>query len=148
MESKAAERNHHGANVRRWREWRGINQDVLAEQLGVSQATLSGYEKRDRLEPELVERIAGVLNIPAQAITELNEGATINIFSGTWNDSASASANGPTNRDIESQNDTSGSNITSPTFNPLDKVVELYDRLLKAEQEKVTMLQEMLKEKK
>ena len=42
-------KSNHGANVRRWREWRNVNQDVLAEQIGVSQATLSGYEKRDKL---------------------------------------------------------------------------------------------------
>ena len=39
-------KSNHGANVRRWREWRNVNQDVLAEQIGVSQATLSGYEKK------------------------------------------------------------------------------------------------------
>jgi hypothetical protein len=33
------------------------------------------------------------------------------------------------------------------TFNPLDKVVELYKRMLKAEQEKVVILEKMLKDK-
>ncbi|HCC51982.1 MAG TPA: XRE family transcriptional regulator, partial [Porphyromonadaceae bacterium] len=45
MEAATIKKSNHGANVRRWREWRNINQDVLAEQIGVSQATLSGYEK-------------------------------------------------------------------------------------------------------
>ena len=48
METTAARRSNHGANVKRWREWRNINQDVLAEKIGVSQAALSGYEKRDK----------------------------------------------------------------------------------------------------
>lgn len=58
MESTALKKSNHGANVRRWREWRGINQDVLEEQIGISQATLSGYEKRDKLEKEILEKIS------------------------------------------------------------------------------------------
>lgn len=34
-----------------------------------------------------------------------------------------------------------------PTFNPIDKIVELYDKLLEAEKEKVAMLQEVLRDK-
>ena len=68
METTAARRSNHGANVKRWREWRNINQDVLAEKIGVSQAALSGYEKRDKLEPEILKKICDALNIPEEAI--------------------------------------------------------------------------------
>ena len=34
---------------------------------------------------------------------------------------------------------------TNPTFNPIDKVVELYERLLQSEREKVALLQESMK---
>lgn len=129
MEATTVKKNNHGANAKRWREWRGVKQDVLAEQIGVSQATLSAYEKRSNLEPEVIEKIAKALDIPEEAITELGEATSINIFSGTWQDNANC------------QN-------YNPTFNPLEKVVELYERLLKAEQEKVAMLQEVLKDKK
>ena len=133
MEATAVKKSNHGANVRRWREWRNINQDVLAEQIGVSQTTLSGYEKRDKLDQEILEKIAKVLDIPVEAITEVDNDSSINIFSGTWNDHAMAAA--PM---INYQ----------PTFNPIDKVAELYERLLKSEQDKVAMLQEILSDKK
>ena len=120
MEATTVKKNNHGANARRWREWRGVKQDTLAEQIGVSQATLSAYEKKDKLEPEVIEKIAQALDIPEEAITELGEATSINIFSGTWQDNANC------------QN-------YNPTFTPLEKVVELYERLLKAEQEKVAM---------
>ena len=55
METTFTKRNSHGANIKRWREWRGIKQEVLADKIGVSQATLSGYEKKDELEPEVLE---------------------------------------------------------------------------------------------
>lgn len=132
----AVKRSSHGSNVRRWREWRGINQDVLAEKVGVSQATFSGYEKRDKLEEETLEKIAKALDIPLEAITEIGTDSTINIFSGTWQDNANANA---------SAQQYCYSNLT---YNPLEKVVELYERLLKAEQEKVTMLHEIVSEKK
>lgn len=130
MDATTVKKNNHGANARRWREWRGVKQDTLAEQIGVSQATLSAYEKKDKLEPEVIEKIAQALDIPEEAITELGEATSINIFSGTWQDNAQSNAQ-----------------PYCPTFNPLEKVVELYERLLKAEQEKVAMLQEVLKDK-
>ena len=130
METTFTRRNSHGANLKRWREWRGIKQEVLADKIGVSQATLSGYEKKDELEPEVLEKITKALDIPIEAITELNEGALINIYSGTWQDNATAAGS-----------------IQNQTFNLIDKIVELYERLLKAEQEKVTMLHDIIKDK-
>ena len=118
-------KSNHGANIRRWREWRNINQDVLAEQIGVSQATLSGYEKRDKLEQDVLEKVAKALDIPVEAITEMENGASINIVNAY---------------------DNSGSINYSPTFNPIDKIIELYDKLLESEKEKVAILQEVLKD--
>lgn len=129
METTSVKKSNHGANARRWREWRDVKQDVLADQIGVSQATLSGYEKKSKLDPDIIEKIAKALDIPEEAITEIGEGTSINIFSGTWQDNANC------------QN-------YNPTFNPLEKVVELYERLLKAEQEKVALLQEIVQSKK
>lgn len=134
MEGTAVKKSNHGANVRRWREWRNVNQDVLAEQIGVSQATLSGYEKKDKIEQEVLEKIAKALDIPVEAITELEQGTSINIYSGTWQDNA----------------------ITNQyTFNPIDKIVELYDekivlyeRMLREKDEAISLLHDVLKDKK
>lgn len=132
MEETTVKKSNHGVNVRRWREWRGIKQDVLAEMIGVSQATLSGYEKKDKLEQDVLEKLAKALDVPVEAITELEQGTAINIFSGTFSDFK----------------DNAAILNSYPTFNPIDKVVELYDKLLQSEKEKVEMLQEVLKSKK
>lgn len=136
MEATAIKGNSHGANVRRWREWRNVKQDVLADQIGVSQATLSSYEKKEKLDIEILEKIAKVLDVPVEAITELNDGASINIVANTFDNYSSA---------INWQ----------PTFNPLDKIVELYEeknalyeRMLKEKEETISLLHEVLKEKK
>ncbi len=123
MEATTVKGNNHGANVRRWREWRNVKQDVLADSIGVSQATLSSYEKKDKLDHEILVKIAKVLDIPVEAITEIGEGSSINIVNAY---------------------DSSGSINYSPTFNPIDKIVELYDKLLETEREKVKLLEEVL----
>lgn len=132
----AVKKNNHGANVRRWREWRNINQDILAEKIGISQATLSSYEKKDKLEQDILDKIAAVLDIPVEAITELEQGAAINIISSTFNDSSAI-------------------NNYYPTFNPIDKIVQLYDeknalyeRMLKEKDSVIELLQEIVKDKK
>lgn len=134
MQETTAKKNNHGPNVRRWREWRGINQDVLADQIGVSQATLSSYEKKDKLEQDILDKIAKALDIPVEAITELGQEATINIISSTFHDSSA---------------------VNHYTFNPIEKIVELYDekialyeRMLKDREEAISLLHEVLKERK
>ena len=114
-----------------------MNQDVLAEEIGVSQATLCGYERKEKLEPELLKKIAKALNIPVEAITELDNGTAINIVSSTFNNDSSAIYN------------------YCPTFNPLDKILELceeknalYERMLKEKESVIEMLQQLLKERK
>jgi transcriptional regulator with XRE-family HTH domain len=134
MEATTVKKSNHGPNLRRWREWRNINQDILAELIGVSQTTLSTYEKKDKLEPEVLKKLAKALEIPVEAITDINNESPINIFSGTFTESSVGGANGMENNQL--------------TFNPIDKVAELYERLLKSEQEKVAMLQEIVKGKK
>ena len=132
----AVKKSNHGANVRRWREWRSMNQDVLAEEIGVSQATLCGYERKEKLESELLEKIARALDIPVEAITELDNGAAVNIISSTFN------------------NDSSAIHNYYPTFNPIDKILELceeknalYERMLKEKESVIQLLREMRKEK-
>lgn len=131
MEETTVRKSNHGANVRRWREWRNINQDTLAEQIGVSQATLSSYEKKSKLDQEILEKITKALNIPLEAITDLGEDSSINIVASTL-----------------TANDNAAIFNYYPSFNPIDKIVELYDRLLQSEKEKVEILQEALKERK
>ena len=122
-----AKKCNHGANIRRWREWRNVNQDVLA--------TLSGYEKKETLEQEILDKIAVALNIPVEAITELDNAASINIVSSTLYDKA-------------------GSIFNNPTFNPIDKVIELYneknalyERMLKEKDSVIELLKEIVKDK-
>ncbi|MEJ8844733.1 helix-turn-helix transcriptional regulator [Lacibacter sp. H375] len=119
---------HEGRNVKRIREILGIKQDALAMELGLSQQAVSALEQKEALDKEMIEKIAKVLKIPAEAIKSFSDETAINIISNTFNDNA-------INMNYQC------------TFNPLEKMVELYDALLKSEREKIALLEKMLDKK-
>ena len=119
---------HHGRNVKRLREMLGIKQEYIANELIMTQQTISKLEQKEEIEDDVLEKVAKVLNVPVDAIKNLNDEATFNIIANSYHDNASA-VNYQCN------------------FNPIDKLVELYERLLTAEKEKVAMLEKLLEEK-
>jgi len=122
---------HDGYNVKRLREILGIKQDELADKLGMTQQAISKIEQKDILEDDLLDKIGSILNVPTEAIKNFNDEKALNVIVHTMHDNASINQN-----------------YYNPTFNPIDKVVELYERMLKAEQEKVSLLEEVLRNKK
>jgi len=111
---------HHGNNVKRLRDILGIKQETMAQQLGLSQQTVSKLEQKEQIDDETLKKIAKVLNIPIEAIKNFNDEATKTYIINTFN-----------NHDA----------VTSYfgykcTFNPMDKIVELYERLLETERRK------------
>lgn len=124
---------HEGRNVKRIREILGVKQDSLAFDLGLSQQAISQLEQKEALDADMLERIAKVLKVPVDAIKNFDEQAAINIISTNF-----------TSHDHSTMN---GVNYY-PTFNPIDKVVELYERMLKDKNEMIDRLEALLKEKK
>jgi transcriptional regulator with XRE-family HTH domain len=124
---------HQGRNVKRFREMLGIKQEGLALELGDdwNQKKISLLEQKEVIESELLEKVSKVLKVPVEAIKNFDEEAAVNIIANTFHDEASAYA----------QN-------YKCNFNPIDKIVELYEALVKSEKEKVEMLQKVLDRKK
>jgi len=129
---------HQGRNVKRFREMLGIKQEALALELGDdwNQRKISLLEQKETIEPDLLELIAKVLKVPAEAIKNFDEEAAIHNIQNNY-DSAVVNA-GPTIN-------------YKCNFNPLDKWAEeitenrkLYERLLQAEKEKMELLQKLL----
>lgn len=121
---------HQGRNVKRIREILGIKQEALASGLGISQQAISQLEQKEALDKEMLQRVAEVLKVTPEAIERFDEEKTIQIISNTFNDSSVLN----------------GINYF-PTFNAMDKMVELYEALLKSEREKIELLERMLKDK-
>jgi len=127
---------HHGRNVKRLREMLGIKQEVLAEELGLSQQTVSRFESQEELEENILNKIANLLHIPVEAIKNFNDDIAVNIISNTFNEQAQAIA-------------------YQYNFNPINKIIKLYDekielyeRMLKVEQDKNALFEKLLSEKK
>jgi transcriptional regulator with XRE-family HTH domain len=121
-----AKPKHIGRNISRIRELRGMKQEALAFAIGVSQQTISNIENSENVDDDKLELIAKELGVTTEAIKNFSDEAVFNYFSNFYDSS------------------TGQVNHNNCTFNPLDKVVELYERLLAAEKEKNSYLEKLL----
>jgi transcriptional regulator with XRE-family HTH domain len=119
---------HYGHNIKRLRDIMGIKQDTIAFALGMSQQNFSNLEQKSDIDNETLEKIAKIIKIPVEAIKNFNEEGVINIISSTLHDS-------------------SGSIIYNPTFNPIDKIAELYEKLLVEKEKQIEILERFLQKK-
>ncbi|HMU47358.1 MAG TPA: helix-turn-helix transcriptional regulator [Chitinophagaceae bacterium] len=120
---------HEGRNVKRIREILGMKQETLAHELGLSQQAISALEQKEALDKDMLEKVAAALKVPTDTIKNFNEEAAINIISTTFH---------------SHDNSTSIAYQSTLNFNPIDKMVELYEALLKSEKEKSALLERML----
>lgn len=70
-------RVHHGHNIKRLREIQGVKQQSLALELGAgwNQKKVSVLESRSTISPELLEQVAKILGLSAEAIENFQESA-------------------------------------------------------------------------
>jgi len=132
--STATKPKHIGRNISRIREFRGMKQEALAIALGMSQQYVSTLEGSENIDDERLSKIAEALGVSIEAIKSFSDEGVINYFN-TFNDTDFSNSQGAFGHHDQY------------TFNPIDKVVELYERLVQAEKEKVEYLEKLLKEK-
>ena len=82
----------------------------------------------------LLEEVAMALKIPVEAIRNFDEDAAISIVANTFTDFKDHAVASAMNY--------------YPSFNPVDKVVELYAALIKEKDEKIALLEKLLADKK
>ncbi len=114
----------------------------MAEKVFLSQQTISRYESTRIIEDCILERFAKALEISVDMIKTLEEDNNINLYieNNTIEKGGILNAFG----DIDNEN----------FFYPLEKIMELcnektelYERMLALEKEKISMLEQMLKDK-
>ncbi len=116
-------RRHIGRNIQRIRVYLGMKQEALAADLGVSQNIISKIEKEPEIEEGLLNQLASALGISAEVIKDFDvEKAIYNI------------------NNIRDNTFEQGSTSIAQQFNPVDKIIELYERLLQSEREKIELL--------
>lgn len=123
---------HIGRKISRIRELRGMKQETLAAELGISQQAISKIEQSAEVEDSALEKIASVLGVSANAIKNYSDEAVIHNIQNNY-DSSVVNAGPTVNQNC--------------TFNPIDKLIEvyeenkkLYEQLLASEREKVEIL--------
>ena len=119
---------HQGKNITRFRQMLGMKQDALASIMGEdwTQIKISRLEAKEEIEPAILEEVSNAMKIPADAIKNFDEDSAINIISNTVNNNDSAT----------------GNSLFSyqPTFNPIDKIVEILERTIKKKDEEIARL--------
>lgn len=128
---------HQGRNVKRFREMLGIKQEALAFDLGEewNQKKISLLEQKDVIEDPLLKKISEVLKIPVEAFQNFDEEQAVNVIANTYSF-----------QDFKDNAVASGFSY-QPSFNPVDKMVELYERMLQQQKEMIEKLERLIREK-
>ena len=90
---------------------------------------MSKIEQSADVDGEALEKIAKILGLSSEAIKAFTEEAVFNIISNTFHNTSS-----------DNSTLIASSLNYQPTFNTVEKIVELYERLLQAEKEKNELL--------
>jgi transcriptional regulator with XRE-family HTH domain len=115
---------HEGRNLKRFRELFNYKQDALAFELGEdwNQQKISLLEQKEKIDNDILEQVAAILKIPAEAIRNFDEQQAITVISSTFNDNSQLST------------------LINNYNNPIDAVLKLHE-------EKMALYERMLKEK-
>lgn len=141
-------RVHHGRNIRRTRIEKDMNQEVLSNLVHLSQSAVSKYEQMRVIDDEMLHRFARALGVPFEYLKSLEEDAQMVVFeNNTVNDSeqytGGAKISLGTVKSYTEDSDNSTDNRVN-NFNPIEKITELYERLLKEKDEKYAALERRL----
>ena len=131
--STTATPNHIGKKICRIRELRGIKQETLAMELGISQQSVSKIEKSETIDTNLLVRLSIILGVTPEGIENFDEQKVLNIINNT-------------NQNNSLDNSTLLTSTTNQphTYNTDDKIIELYERFLEVEKSKVELLEKLL----
>ena len=113
--------------MKRFREMLGIKQDALAFELGDdwNQQKVSLLEQKESIDNVLLQQISAALKIPIEAIQNFDAEQAIHNINNNFHDNA-----------VQNQ------------FNPLEKIIELYEnKILHLYEDKIALYERMLKEK-
>jgi len=132
---------HEGRNIKRFREMLGMKQEALALELGGdwTQRRVSLLEQKEQIEKDVLEEVAKVLKVPAEAFERFDDEQVVNIVTNTFSDFKDNAVASPVAMNYHC------------TFNPLDKVIELYEankqlyeRMLQEKDEAMARLEKLV----
>jgi transcriptional regulator with XRE-family HTH domain len=125
---------HEGRNVKRFREMLGIKQEALAYELGDdwNQQKISLLEQKETIDTTLLEEISASLKIPVEAFQNFDDEQAVNVIANTFNERSFENA---------------FANNCTFNFNPIEKMIELYERMLEQQREMIEKLERLIEKK-
>lgn len=114
-----------------------VSQESLAKRLGMTRQNLFKLEQSGNIDDELLEQIAAALDVSVETIKNYSEDAVIHYIQNNYDNTQAPNIFG----------DHTQVNSTEVLTQMVQENKNLYERLLKSEQEKVAMLQELLNKK-
>ena len=114
---------NHGQNIKQVRRGRSLSRNKIAALLGMHVQTVSFYESMPRIEEAILDQFAKALNVPVEYLESMETELPMiiienNVFK--------------KNQNISNVGNYHVEDSSTNTFNPIDKIVELYERLLTA----------------
>jgi len=134
----------HGPNAKIARICKNMTQDSLAFKMEMSQSKISALELQDEIDDVTLDKLAAALEVPVDFLKDFVPEETIDSYIVNNNDTYEMTQ---TNSDSASGNDVVQQKIVEKEENiyyPLDKVTELYERLLKEKEQQIEELKAKL----
>lgn len=115
---------HMGRKIERIRRLRGITQTELGETLGITKQAVSKMEQTEKIEGEKLKTIANALGVTVDGLKSFNDEKVIyNTMNFYDNSSISASS-------------INANNVETLNNFPIEKTIEMFEKLLQKEREK------------
>lgn len=132
---------HHGRNIRNARIKRNLKQEALANLVQMTQQNVSRYEGTRQIDDKVLEKFAKALDVSVEDLKTIQDPAPLIVENNnTYTENGSVSGINQ------------GSYWGDPTFHtssvihPLDKMVELYERMLQSRDERIKKLEAKVSE--
>lgn len=115
---------HIGRKIERVRRLRGMTQTDLGDALGISKQAISKMEQTEQIDDERVKQVAEALGVTEEGLKKFNEESvlyyTYNFYENSGVTAASIGAH----------------NIETLNNFPIEKTIEMFEKLLQKEREK------------
>jgi len=129
---------HVGRNVKRFREMLGIKQKTLSSEMGHnwSQKKISLLEQKETIDAPILQQISTALKIPAEAFKYFDEENAVKII-----------VNNCTSQDIKDNCISASYNMLATPGNSIEKLIELYERMIQMQKEIIEKFEKWMMDK-
>lgn len=137
---------HQGHNLQKWRKAKGMGLEMLAREAGMSPEEIFQLEMSRVIDDAILRKMAAIFSISPESLKETKELMPL------YESSSCYYTTFTNNGSVNGVNENGGSHWQNPqlnsypTIHPLDKVVELYERIVAEDNKRIKELEKKLSE--